>query len=174
MSKPSPTTYAPYFQKYIDQVQDDDLLAGFTKQAVQVKNLLDSIDEQKSTYAYAPGKWTLKDLQQHITDTERIFCYRALCFARKETFSLPGFDENSYAANTHANERTWQSLADEFLAVRTATELLFKSFSEEELSRIGSANNNDTSVVSIGFITLGHFYHHKKIIEERYFQAAKK
>ncbi len=169
MSKPSPTTYAPYFQKYIDQVQDDDLLAGFTKQAVQVKNLLDSIDEQKSTYAYAPGKWTLKDLQQHITDTERIFCYRALCFARKETFSLPGFDENSYAANTHANERTWQSLADEFLAVRAATELLFKSFSEEELSRTGLASNNPNNVVSVGFITLGHFYHHKKIIEERYF-----
>ena len=169
MSKPFPTTYAAYFQKYIDQVQDDDLLTGFTRQADPIKSLLYSIDEQKSTYAYAPGKWTLKDLLQHITDTERIFCYRALCFARNETFSLPGFDENSYAANTHANERTWQSLADEFLAVRTATELLFKSFSEEELSRIGSANNNTTSVVSIGFITLGHFYHHKKIIEERYF-----
>lgn len=169
MSKPSPTTYAPYFQKYIDQVEDNDLLTGFKRQTGQVKNLLDSIDEQKSTYAYAPGKWTLKDLLQHITDTERIFCYRALCFARNETISLPGFDENGYAANTHANERTWQSLADEFLAVRTATELLFKSFSEEELSRTGLANNNPTSAASMGFITLGHFYHHKKIIEERYF-----
>jgi uncharacterized damage-inducible protein DinB len=168
MSKPSPTTYPPYFQKYIDQVADEDLLAGFARQSAQVKNLLDSISEQRSTYVYAPGKWTLKDLLQHVIDTERIFCFRALCFARKETFSLPGFDENSYAANTHANERTWQSLADEFLAVRAATELLFKSFSEEELLRMGVANNIATSVVSMGFITLGHFYHHKKIIEERY------
>ena len=169
MSKPSPTTYPPYFQKYIDQVEDEDLLAGFQRQSPQVKNLLGGISEEKSTYAYAPGKWTIKDLLQHVIDTERIFCFRAVCFSRKETFSLPGFDENSYAANTHANERTWQSLSEEFLAVRIATELLFKSFSEEELSRIGIANNNPTSVVSMGFITLGHFYHHKKIIEERYF-----
>jgi uncharacterized damage-inducible protein DinB len=169
MPKPSPTTYPPYFQKYIDQVPDEDLLAGFDRQAAQVKELLGSITEQKSTYAYAPEKWTLKDLLQHVIDTERIFCFRALCFARNETFSLPGFDENSYAANTHANERTWQSLTAEFLAVRAATELLFKSFDEEELSRMGTANNIPTSTLSMGFISLGHFAHHKKIIEERYF-----
>ena len=169
MSKPSPTTYPPYFQKYIDLVPDEELLVGFANQAVIIKNLLGSITEEKSVFAYAPGKWTLKDLLQHLIDTERIFCYRALCFARKEAFHLPGFDENEYAANASANNRTWQSLKEEFIAVRNATELLFKSFSEEELLRSGIANNILTSVVSMGFITLGHVYHHKKIIEERYF-----
>ncbi len=169
MSKPSPTTYPPYFQKYIDLVPDEELLVGFANQAVIIKNLLGSITEEKSVFAYAPGKWTLKDLLQHMIDTERIFCYRALCFARKEAFHLPGFDENEYAANASANNRTWQSLKEEFIAVRNATELLFKSFSEEELLRSGIANNILTSAVSMGFITLGHVYHHKKIIEERYF-----
>ena len=169
MSKPSPTTYPPYFQKYIDLVPDEELLVGFANQAGIIKNLLGSITEEKSVFAYAPGKWTLKDLLQHMIDTERIFCYRALSFARKEAFHLPGFDENEYAANASANNRTWQSLKEEFIAVRNATELLFKSFSEEELLRSGIANNILTSAVSMGFITLGHVYHHKKIIEERYF-----
>ena len=168
MSKPSPGTYPPYFQKYIDQVPDEELITGFSNQAAVIKSLLESITEQKSTLAYAAGKWTIKDLLQHMIDTERIFCYRALCFARKEAFHLPGFDENDYAANASANTRTWPSLREEFLAVRNATELLFKSFSEEELARLGIANNIPTSVVSMGFITLGHVYHHKKIIEERY------
>ena len=162
MSKPSPTTYPPYFQKYIDLVPDEELLSGFVNQAVIIKSLLGSITEEKSVFAYAPGKWTLKDLLQHMIDTERIFCYRALCFARKEAFHLPGFDENEYAANASANNRTWQSLKEEFIAVRNATELLFKSFSEEELLRSGIANNILTSAVSMGFITLGHVYHHKK------------
>ena len=169
MSKPSPTTYPPYFQKYIDLVPDEELLSGFANQAVIIKNLLGNITEEKSVYAYAPGKWSLKDLLQHMIDTERIFCYRALCFARKEAFHLPGFDENEYAANASAKKRTWQSLKEEFIAVRNATELLFKSFSEEELLRSGIANNIPTSAVSMGFIALGHVYHHKKVIEERYF-----
>ena len=106
MSKPSPTIYPPYFQKYIDLVPDEELLSGFANQAVIIKNLLGNITEEKSVYAYAPGKWSLKDLLQHMIDTERIFCYRALCFARKEAFHLPGFDENEYAANASAKKRT--------------------------------------------------------------------
>ncbi len=169
MFKPSPNTYPPYFQKYIDLVPEEDLLTGFVNQSLIIKKLLGSITEEKSTYAYAIYKWTLKDLLQHLIDTERIFCYRALCFARSEKVHLPGFDENDYAVNAGANDRAWQNIADEFIAVRTATELLFKSFSEDALSRMGIANNILTSTISMGFITLGHVYHHKKIIEERYF-----
>ena len=119
-------------------------------------------------HSYAEGKWTIKEMLLHITDAERIFCYRALCFARNEKINLPGFEENNYAAGSHANERSWKNLVEEFLAVRSATELLFSSFSEAALQTIGTANHNPTSVASIGFITLGHFYHHKKILEERY------
>lgn len=168
MSKPSPTSYPGYFQKYIDQVTEQDLPTAFSKQLHVIKAFLSGISEEKSGYAYAEGKWTLKELLQHIIDTERIFDYRALCFARKEAASLPGFEENDYAANSNANTRSWQGLVEEFGVVRRATELLFGSFTDEALATIGLANNNHTSVASIGFIIVGHFYHHKKVMEERY------
>ncbi|MEO7762982.1 MAG: DinB family protein, partial [Ferruginibacter sp.] len=133
MPKPSPTTYPEYFKKYVDQVPEEDLATAFSNQLPVVKDLLNSIPEEKSMYAYDTGKWTLKELLQHMTDTERIFNYRALCIARKETVSLPGFDENTYAAHSNANARTWQDLVDEFLAVRRSTELLYKSFTGDAL-----------------------------------------
>ncbi len=169
MPKPSLTSYPAYFQKYVALVPEDDLITAFTNQLPAIQQLLSVISEEKSNYAYDTGKWTLKELLQHIIDTERIFNYRALCFSRKETVSLPGFEENDYAANSNANARNWQDLVDEFIAVRTSTELLFKSFTDEMLETSGTSNNNPATVNSIGFITLGHFYHHKNIIEERYF-----
>ncbi len=168
MPKPSPTSYPGYFQKYIDQVPEQELFTAFDKQLPVIGSFLSSITEEKSLYTYAEGKWTIKELLQHITDTERIFNYRALCFARGEKTSLPGFEENDYAAHSNANERTWQSLVDEFLAVRHSTELLYRSFTPGALSASGTANNNAITVASMGFIALGHFYHHKKVMEERY------
>ncbi len=168
MSKPSPTNYPVYFQRYIDQVPDENLEQAFKNQADAIKNFLPSISEEKSMDSYAAGKWTIKELLLHITDAERIFSYRALCFARKEKNPLPGFAENEYAACSNANDRSWENLVEEFLAVRKSTELLFSSFTEAALQSIGTASNNPVSVVSIGFIIPGHFYHHKKILIERY------
>ena len=168
MLKPSPSTYPGAFKRYIDQVPDEELFTAFKKQLPAIKEFLTSISEEKSLYAYAEGKWTLREVLQHIIDGERVFTYRALCFARKEQASLPSFEENEYAANSNANSRTWQSLADEFLAVRKTTEMLFESFTEEALNNSGIANNNPISVSALGFTTIGHFYHHKKVVEERY------
>jgi uncharacterized damage-inducible protein DinB len=168
MSKPSPTNYPGYFQRYIDQVPETDMMTAFTNQTAELESFLSTISEERSLYAYAEGKWTIKELLQHIIDAERIFCFRALCFARGEKTSLPGFEENDYAANSHANERKWDSLVKEFLVVRQATELLFNSFPAEALEIIGIANNNPTSVSSIGFIIIGHYYHHKKVLLEKY------
>lgn len=168
MPKPSPTTYPPYFKNYVDQVPDEDLYTAFQNQSAVIHELLASISEEKSAHAYDTGKWTIKEVLQHIIDTERIFNYRALCFARKETISLPGFDENLYAANSNANRRSWQELADEFLAVRRSTEFLYNSFTDEALATSGISNNNPATVISFGFITLGHFYHHRRILLERY------
>ncbi len=168
MPKPSPSSYPAYFKNYVDQVPDDELTSGFTNQLPVIESVLASISEEKSMYAYAPGKWTLKELLQHMIDTERIFNYRALCIARKESVSLPGFDENTYAEHSHANSRTWQSMAEEFLAVRRTTEQLYASFTDEALEASGISNNNPVTVNSLGFISIGHFYHHKKIMEERY------
>jgi DinB superfamily len=168
MPKPSPETYFAYFKKYVDQVPEEDLATAFSHQLTIIKNFLTSITEERSMYAYAAGKWTLKEVLLHITDTERIFNYRALAIARKETVSLPGFDENLYAENSNANRRTWQNLVDEFLAVRSSTEFLYKSFTDEALASSGIASNNPLTVNSLGFTTLGHFYHHKTVMEERY------
>ena len=168
MPKPSATNYPSYFQRYISLVTEDDLQTAFKNQLPLITNFLQSITEEKSNYAYAPGKWTIKELLQHMTDTERIFAFRSLCFARNEQTSLPGFDENDYAANSNANSRSWKDLVDEFLLVRKTTEILFSSFTEEALNNGGTANNNPATAASMGFTAIGHVYHHKKILEERY------
>ena len=168
MPKPAPADYPEYFGKYINQVSEDDLEPAFKNQLSKIHEFLQSIDEQKSDFAYASGKWTLKELLQHTIDTERVFQYRALCIARKETVSLPSFDENVYAANSNANARTWESLSEEFLNVRGSSEDLFESFSETMLQQKGLANNNSVSVLSLGFITVGHVYHHIKVVNEKY------
>jgi DinB superfamily len=168
MPKPLPETYFPYFKRYVDQVPEEDLTTAFDNQLPVITSFLNSITEEKSTYAYDTGKWTLKELLQHMTDTERIFNYRALAIARKEAASLPGFDEDSYAANSNANSRPWQTLVDEFLVVRQSTRFLYDSFTDEMLASSGIASNNPLTVLSMGFTTLGHFYHHKKVMEERY------
>ena len=168
MPRPNITDYSEYFGLYIKQVPEDDLNGALKRQSLILPGFLNSITEEKSTYAYAEGKWSIKELLQHLIDAERIFNYRALCIARKETVSLPSFDENVYAANSYANAREWQSLVNEFLDLRKSTEDLYDSFNAEMLWQKGLANENTISVLSLGFITVGHFAHHKKIIEERY------
>jgi hypothetical protein len=170
MAKPNITDYPEYFGKYINQVAEEDLTEAFKNQFPKIDSFLRSIDETKANYAYAEGKWTLKELLQHIIDTERIFNYRALCFARKEPASLPPFDENLYAQNSDANTRKWKTLSNELINVRRSTEDLFNSFSEEMLESKGMANNNAISVLSLGFITIGHVTHHIKVVEERYLE----
>jgi hypothetical protein len=168
MSKPLTTDYPEYFGRYINQVPEVDLEQAFYNQRKIVPAFLSSITEDKSLHTYAEGKWTLREMLQHIIDTERIFNYRALCISRKESVSLPSFDENFYATNSNANRRNWQSLIDEFFHVRISTEDLYKSFTEEMLEQKGIANNKSINVASIGFISIGHVYHHKQVIEERY------
>ncbi len=168
MPKPSPSSYPAYFKRYIDQVAEDDLMTAFENQLPQISKFLATISEEKSAYAYDTGKWTLKEVLQHIIDAERIFNYRSLCFARRETASLPGFDENEYAVHCDANRRPWQELVDEFIAVRKGTELMYKSFTDEMLHFSGVSNNNPATALCFGFVTLGHFNHHKKVVEERY------
>lgn len=168
MAKPLQGSHPSYFDRYINLVPEDDLQTAFENQLPVITDFFNSITEEKSMHAYAPGKWTIKELLQHMTDTERIFAFRSLCFARKEAQSLPGFDEDTYAANSNANTRSWAELVKEFLLVRATTAILFASFSEEALHHSGTANNNPATALSMGFTAIGHVYHHKKIMEERY------
>lgn len=168
MSGSSLTNQPGHFQVYINQVKEKELAAAFTSQSVVIKNFLSNITEAQSMIAYQEGKWTLRELMQHVIDTERILAYRAMSFARKERASLPGFDENEYSEASNGNSRTWESLVAEFVALRRSTLFLFDSFNAEMLASVGVANNNTMSVEALGFTLIGHFYHHKKIMEERY------
>ncbi len=168
MAKPLKGTYPHYFEKYIDQVAEENMEDAFANQQTIIDNFFSAIDESKTNEGYAPGKWSLKELLQHVIDTERIFSFRALCFARGDHNEIAGFDEELYAANSNANSRSWESLCEEMKAVRTSSRFLFKSFTEEMLMRQGVANKNPASVYALSFVTVAHLAHHVNIIRERY------
>jgi uncharacterized damage-inducible protein DinB len=164
----SPVAHENYFDRYTKLVSEKNITEAFSKQDQVLNDFLAKVSEEKANYAYAEGKWTLKEMLQHLIDAERVFCYRAMCIARKETVNLPGFDENEYADNSGANSRSWASLAEEMKALRSATKLMFASFTEEMLHTTGKFNNTEGQAGRLGFITIGHTYHHIKIVEERY------
>jgi len=168
--KISAIPYAPtYFDTYIKQVENLDLSEAFQKSIAAI----DALDREKlntiGDRVYAPGKWTLRDLFQHITDTERVFAYRALRFARNDKTTLPGFDENLFADNSGATRRSLEEILNEMRTVRESTKLLFDSFDEAALRRTGIMYNAELPVLAIGFTAIGHQNHHFRILEERYF-----
>lgn len=165
----SPDEYAPYQEAYIHLVNEEYTLTEELE--ISVHNLIHFVREipmDKYDYRYAEGKWTIKDILQHIIDSERIFAYRALRFSRNDTTPLPGFDENSYAANTDAAKRSINDLLTEMSAVRHANIMMFKSFTAEDLIRKGTASGYTVSVRALGFLLIGHQNHHIKIFKERY------
>ncbi len=162
--------YPSTMEGYLNKSGDEDLKTSFNKQNMEAEKLFLSIEEEKSKYKYADGKWTLKEVLQHLIDAERVFAYRALAFARKDNNTLPSFDENDYASNSNANDRTWKDLIAEFFSVRQSTEYLFDSFSGEALAMVGNASNYTIGVNTIGFVIIGHMNHHLTIIKERYFK----
>lgn len=157
-----------YYHKYINLAIDDDLQTAFKKHQTELVALLKEVPKKKWNYRYAEGKWTIKEVVQHIIDAERVFSYRTLCFARRDQTPLPGFDENIFAANAKADERSKKDLIKELKVVQESSALLFNSFDEEQLEQPGIASNNPTYVKGIAYILLGHSLHHQKILEERY------
>ncbi|MBE7172719.1 MAG: DinB family protein [Williamsia sp.] len=157
-----------YAQGYVDLVRGDKLPDALKKTTKAFRKLLKQMPAKKIDYAYAPGKWTIRQLLQHIIDAERVFAFRALWFARKDGQPLPGFDENSWARTANPSVRDWEDMVQEYKLVRKATELLFKSFGPEELKAIGTSNNAETSVAAWGYICAGHVAHHINIIRQRY------
>ena len=166
--KPPLNTYPPYFNTYIKLVAEDDVQLAIKNQAVVAEDFFNSITEEQSTYKYAEGKWSIKEVLQHIIDTERVFAYRALAFARQEPNALPGMDENSYAKNSNADSRKWKDLIDEFEAVRQSTIHLYQSFSESQLEAEGKTVSHEISVRALGYTIAGHSAHHINILKERY------
>lgn len=168
MPKPIEGSFPEYFSRYINKVSESELPAAFEAQQSMIDSFFQDMPAEKREYAYAEGKWTLKEMMQHIIDAERIFCYRALCIARGEVQSLPGFDEDEYAAQSHANGRSWESLSEELETVRKGTIQLFESFTHEDLDRSGTSNGKAINPNALGFITIGHLYHHAEVVKDRY------
>jgi uncharacterized damage-inducible protein DinB len=166
--RPDLSRVPTFYHNYINQVVEDDLAEAITNQTPALISFLENIPPGKRDYRYAPGKWTIKEVLQHIIDGERIFSYRGLCFARKDTTALPSFDENSYAENAKTDKRNWDDLVEEFKAVRKATEIMFRSFDEEQLESTGNASGHPNYTRAIGFIIVGHANHHIKVTKERY------
>lgn len=161
--------YAGHFANYINQAISDYNLVEELEIAVhRLIKFVRNIPMDKFDYRYAEGKWTIKDILLHLIDAERIFAYRALCFARNDKTELPGFEENDYVEEADANKRSIQDLLTELAIVRQATLSLFKSFTEEQLQRRGTASNNPISVRALGYVMIGHQNHHQRVFEERY------
>ena len=157
-----------YYHKYIQRVNEENVIDAIITLQNELNSFLAAIPEAKWVHKYAEDKWTIKELVQHVTDAERIFCYRALCFSRNEKGSLPGFDENEYVVASNANDRSKESILNELKTVQAATLSLFESFTEEQLNVQGIANGNPVYVKGIGYIVAGHARHHMAILKERY------
>jgi len=157
-----------YYHKYINLSIGDDLKTALQKHQTGLVSLLENVPEEKWDYRYAEGKWSIKEVVQHIIDGERVFSYRALCFSRKDKTALPGFDENLFTENANADSRTKQDLIDELKTVQKSSAQMFNSFNEEQLEQHGVASGQPTYVKGIAYILVGHALHHKKILEERY------
>ncbi|AFL82090.1 hypothetical protein Aeqsu_2637 [Aequorivita sublithincola DSM 14238] len=164
----APLEYNPFYKRYIDLVDNIDLLDAFKNGMSSTQSFFENIPEDKWNFQYAPNKWTPKDILMHISDTERVFGYRALYFARSNNAELKGFDENIFAENAFANNKTVDELLQNYLAVRNATLSLFKNFNTNQLMQIGQANGSNMSTRAAGFIICGHEKHHCNIITERY------
>jgi uncharacterized damage-inducible protein DinB len=162
------TEYAPFYAGYIQVLENVNLIEELEICLHEFIKFVQDIPMDKFDFRYAEGKWTIKDIIQHLIDAERVFSYRAMRIARNDKTPLPGFEENDYVDNAFANKRSLQELLTEMAVVRQSTLSLFKSFSQEQLERIGKASNCDVSVRAIGFIVIGHQKHHQKIFKERY------
>lgn len=160
--------YSSFNATYIHELEDVNLIEELEICLHDFIRFVQNIPMDKFDYRYSDEKWTIKDIIQHLIDTERIFSYRALRISRNDQTPLPGFEENNYVENTDANGRSIQELLSEFSAVRHSNLLLFKSFTEEQLKLIGTASNNLISVRAIGFLIIGHQKHHQRIFQERY------
>jgi len=161
--------FATYFQFYIDLVKDNsNHISALESVHQQTNKIINLITEEKGVYAYAEGKWTIKELLVHLIDTERIFCNRALRFARNDQTNLPGYDHDEFVNYSGANERSLDDIKKEFDLVRAATIALFKSFTPEMYKREGMANNNKLTVLAIAYIIAGHETHHINVLKEKY------
>jgi hypothetical protein len=171
ISKPAETEYLPYYGRYISLVPDGDILSVLDKQSEATLALLRGIPESQAGWRYAPDKWSIKELVGHLLDTERIFAYRALRFARNDRTPVPGYEQDDYIREASFDECLLAALAAEFESVRHSTLFLFKHLSEAAWTRRGMANDSEVSVRALAYIIAGHELHHREILRSKYLSS---
>jgi len=167
INRPQPDEYPPFAAVYIGHVETTDVLGLLTELRDSTYQLFSNMSEEQAKHAYAPGKWTLKQVLGHMIDTERTFAYRAFVFSRNN-IELPGFDQDIYVSNTDFNSQSIQDLASEFKALREGNLFMYKAFTDEQLLRKGIASGYPVSVRALVYMIAGHELHHLKLIRERY------
>lgn len=168
VSKPATDEYPQWFAGEIEPVEYNDLIGGLDKSFRLTLPFLEKLTKEDLVYRYAPNKWSIKQMWQHVNDVERVLSYRALRYARQDPTILSGFDENKYGEVSNADSREFNAILFEYTAVRRSTIELFKSFTEEMFMYRGTTGQSNMTVRSLGYLILGHEIHHVNTIKERY------
>jgi len=168
LGRPQPNEAASYYSKYIERVSSDDIVAVLATQLEETIDLLSDISEEQSLYRYASDKWSMRELLGHVSDTERVFTFRALWFARGFQDPLPSYEQEVAVAAAESDKVSWASHIDEFRAIRSATVAFFGNLPAEAWLRNGIASDNSVTVRAIAYIVAGHASHHLAILRERY------
>jgi hypothetical protein len=168
MTRPARSEYDPYYEGYVSLVPEADIIPALENQIDEISELFEKVPEERGTFAYEDGKWTIKELLSHLIDGERMFAYRVFRIARGDKTPIEGFEQDGYIENSHANGRPIAELMEEFTLLREANLILFENLEDEDWVRTGTANNVEISVRSLAWIMVGHVRHHMSILRSRY------
>ena len=168
MNRPETTEFDPYYNAYISLVEGNDVLPILDTQPAELRAMFSGVPEEKGIFAYAEGKWTIKELLSHLIDAERMFAYRTLRVSRGDKTPIEGFEQDGYIENSNANNRSFAELLEEFDLQRRSNMLLFNNLSDEASQRMGIANEKEVSVRALVYCMAGHVRHHIRILNERY------
>ena len=168
ISRPGADEYDPYYERYVSLVHTEDVVAALRQQAQDTRALFGSLTAQQADFRYAPGKWSIKEVLGHMSDTERILSYRALRIARGDKTPIEGFEQDDYVPNGKFGSRAIEDLLDEFATIRNATLHLFRHLDAQAAERRGTANKKEITTRALAYIIAGHELHHMQILREKY------
>jgi hypothetical protein len=168
MNRPEKDEYAEYYERYVSLVEETDIVAVLENQQTELLETFKQITEEKSFFAYAEGKWSIKELIGHLTDGERIFAYRALRISRADKTPIEGFEQDGYIENSNFNNTKLSELTEELILTRKSNLIFFRNLTEQAWLRTGTASENPVSVRALAYIIAGHIRHHLNILNERY------
>jgi len=167
-AKPQANEYAEYYGRYVSLVPEGDIVDTLSAQLGETLALLRSIPESRAGHAYGPGKWTIRQLVGHVIDGERVFSYRALAIARGDRANLPSMEQDEYMEHARFDERTLESLCEEFEHLRRANILMMRGFDADAWARRGVASDNEVTVLALAFVIAGHELHHVNVLRAKY------